>query len=122
MRSSQRCSDSFSCVEKYSLTSKPTFPLAAAAVFPAAGWLDLAEASLPWSFPLLFLWISPLAPPWQQLRAWKGSRRPRSQDVPTCTAAFCRGERPASTHPTCAALAEPSPRPCQNPIEYSCEP
>src|SRR5229473_1196172 len=37
MRSSQRCSESFSCEEKYSLTSKPTFPFAAAAAgFSAA--------------------------------------------------------------------------------------
>src|SRR5213080_1053182 len=50
MRSSHRCSESFSCEEKYSLTSKPTLPLTVAADFFAAGALDLAEAALPLAF------------------------------------------------------------------------
>src|SRR5258705_12447337 len=46
MRSSQGCSESFSCEEKYRRTSRLTFPLAAAAAFSGGGALDLAETSL----------------------------------------------------------------------------
>src|SRR5438477_579350 len=74
------------------------------------------------SFPRLFLWIFPVEPPGQWVRAWNGLRRPRFEDAPTCTAAFCRGEKPASSRRVCVEPAEPSPRPCQNPTEYSCEP
>src|SRR6267154_5783025 len=50
IRSSQRCSESFSCEEKYSRTSKLTFPLTAPVFFSAGGALDLAEAPLPLGF------------------------------------------------------------------------
>src|SRR5260370_37572872 len=41
IRSSQRCSESLSCIEKYSRMSKPTLPLAGAGL-SAAGLLALA--------------------------------------------------------------------------------
>src|SRR5229473_692189 len=50
MRSSQRCSESFSCEEKYSRTSRLTFPLGADAGFSLGASLDLAEAALPLFF------------------------------------------------------------------------
>src|SRR5712691_10713509 len=46
MRSSQRCSESFSCEEKYSRTSRLTFPLAAGDVFSLDASLDLGEDAL----------------------------------------------------------------------------
>src|SRR5438034_7319254 len=54
MRSSHRCSESFSCEEKYSLTSKPTLPLAAAAGFSAGDALGFAEAAFPLAFSAAF--------------------------------------------------------------------
>src|SRR6266852_1386338 len=49
MRSSQRCSYNFSCEEKYSRTSRLTFPFAAGDGFSAGG-LALAESALPLVF------------------------------------------------------------------------
>src|SRR5258707_14053963 len=49
MRSSQRCSESFSCEEKYRRMSRLTFPLGAAG-FSAGGALDLADAAFPLAF------------------------------------------------------------------------
>src|SRR5258706_15251885 len=51
MRSSQRCSESFSCEEKYRRMSRLTFPLGAAGTgFSAGDALDLADAALPLAF------------------------------------------------------------------------
>src|SRR5258707_3341382 len=54
MRSSQRCSESFSCEEKYRRTSRLTFPFAAGDGFSAGGALALEEAALPLAFSAAF--------------------------------------------------------------------
>src|SRR3979490_2036113 len=54
MRSNQRCSESFSCEEKYRRTRRLTFPLAAGDGFSGGGALDLAEVALPLVFSAAF--------------------------------------------------------------------
>lgn len=130
MRSNQRCSESFSCDEKYSRTNSVTLrpsEMASASSFASSCFPDCGLAL---GFPAeLFLSGCFFCACFASLRSSCSSSlasvaaSPSSASRgPACIAVSYPAGTPASKRPACAAPVAQSPRPSQNQISYRYEP